>query len=117
MFKDIKIYRFSSFMTEGIKKEMIPSSKITEPEIRNALATPMVSAMNPVARIPTNEGNKLKLPKRENTRPRAVCSIWVCRIVVNSGRIPKIYSKTPSCSIRSAPEYLNHTLLRIGKKL
>jgi len=67
----------SKFIIEGIKNASVPVNTIAIPHIANTLATPIASAINPVAINPKIEGSKLILSNNENTRPRKEASILV----------------------------------------
>jgi len=67
----------SNFIIEGIKNASVPVNTMAIPHIANTLATPIASAINPVAINPKIEGSKLILSNNENTRPRKEASILV----------------------------------------
>ena len=67
---------------EGIKKDNIPKPKIKIPPHTKERLIPMLSAIKPVASNPSIDGKRLRLPKRENTLPKAEEGICICKRAV-----------------------------------
>ena len=56
-------------MIEGTEKEIIPNTKMMEPNNTKVWASPMVSAKNPMPTSPIKEGNMQTLMYMEKTLP------------------------------------------------